>query len=772
MKIYSKILLIILPLILVGLLVVGGVTYYLAQDALKNLAEQWLATKLADAMRIAQDDHSVLVKFGLERTAPNVKKAQQNAARLMSRIAIGKSGFVIAVDTAGNIVAHPHGKLIGVNVSGLDWFAQMGRRTQGRLDFAWHGERLLAVYHHFEPWGWYVLAGAPQKEIYGSVYRMRAYVLALGLFGLFALALALILLARVLTRPLHTLVREAERIGRGEFDARVTVGSRDEIGLLAVAIDNMKVQLKKLYDGLQQRIAEREQAERSLRESEERYRAIFNNAGVGIVLLDGEGRFVQVNRAFSRMLGYSEEELRKLSPVNVTHPEELQATEGLLRSLLQESVRFGRMEKRYLRKDGSVVWADVSMAALGDSEGLSQAAVGVIADITERKHLEEQLLHASKMEAIGQLAGGVAHDFNNLLTAMMGYSNLLLQEVPKDSPHREKILQITSASERAAWLTRQLLAFSRKQVLDVKVLDLNAVVADFESILRRLIGEDIELTTEFKAHPATVNADRGQIEQILLNLVVNARDAMPKGGSLAIETSEGNLDENLAESLSDVQPGPQVVLTVRDTGNGMDRETLGRIFEPFFTTKPKDTGTGLGLSMVYGIVKQHRGHVTAESEPGRGTVFRAYFPRVDAPLEKVDSQPSGWDELAGKETILLVEDEEVVRNLTSEVLEMHGYHVLKASSPAEAQRICDEFPERIDLLVSDVILPQMDGRSLFRLLAERRSDLRVLYVSGYTEDFIVHHGVLDRNVHFLPKPFTAIKLARKVREVLMSSAGG
>jgi CheY-like chemotaxis protein len=370
------------------------------------------------------------------------------------------------------------------------------------------------------------------------------------------------------------------------------------------------------------------------------------------------------------------------------------------------------------------------------------------------------------MEAIGRLAGGVAHDFNNILTAMMGYSNLLLQEIPQEHVHHERVLQISRAAERAAALTRQLLAFGRKQMLDVRVLDLNGVVADLEKILKRLIGEDIELVTIMDPCLGRVHADPSQIEQILMNLAVNARDAMPHGGNLTMGTANAYLDTEYTRTHPEVSPGPYVLLTVSDTGCGMDKETVCRIFDPFFTTKEKGVGTGLGLSTVYGIAKQHQGHIEVYSEPGRGTTFKVYLPRVHEPLEVELKSPAFREERSGTETVLVVEDDEIVRGLACEVLEMLGYTVLKAADPMEALDICLQHAGTIDLLLTDVVLPQMDGRSLFNRVSPMHPETKVLYISGYTEDFVVRHGVLDRGVHFLQKPFTLNSLACKVRGVL------
>ena len=406
------------------------------------------------------------------------------------------------------------------------------------------------------------------------------------------------------------------------------------------------------------------------------------------------------------------------------------------------------------------------MALIKDSTGKPTGFRGIFRDVTERLQLEDQLRQAAKMEAIGQLAGGVAHDFNNILTAIIGYSDVLIERMGKDSPHKEKVYQINRAALRAANLTRQLLAFSRKQILDLRPLNVNEVLTNFEKMLKPLIGEDIELMTALDPNLARTMGDSGQIEQILLNLAINARDAMPAGGQLTVETRNVILDEEYARAHPEVHAGPYVMLAVSDTGDGMDSYVLSRAFEPFFTTKGKDRGTGLGLATVYGIVKQHQGHITAYSEVGRGTTFKVYLPIIENASDQESKITAVQAQLVGTETILIVEDEEIVRDLTSEVLQTLGYKILQAGNPEEAARVSKLHGGPIHLMLSDVVLPQMDGKRLYKLLAPLFPGMKVLFVSGYAENAIVHHGVLDPGVNFLHKPFTVEALTKMVRKIL------
>jgi signal transduction histidine kinase/ActR/RegA family two-component response regulator len=392
----------------------------------------------------------------------------------------------------------------------------------------------------------------------------------------------------------------------------------------------------------------------------------------------------------------------------------------------------------------------------------------LVSEITERKQLEDQLRQSQKMEAVGQLAGGIAHDFNNLLTAITGYSTLGLRHIEENHRVTGYLEEIKKAGDRAANLTRQLLAFSRKQILQPIPLNLNDIVSDINKLLERLIGEDIELSVKLGSDLRRIKVDPGQIEQVLVNLAVNARDAMPRGGKLTIETTAVELSQEYADKHIGLQAGRYLVLTVSDNGTGMDEKTKERIFEPFFTTKEKDKGTGLGLSTVYGIVKQSGAHISVYSEMGYGTTFKIYLPEHDAPetTEPAALPIGNW---GGSETVLLVEDEDAVRGLARQILEEEGYSVLEASRGEEALSLCAAYEQTIQLLLTDVVMPETSGKEVADRLRTLRPDIKVLFMSGYTDDAIVHHGVLDAKVQFIQKPFTPIALAKKVREVIDSN---
>ena len=512
---------------------------------------------------------------------------------------------------------------------------------------------------------------------------------------------------------------------------------------------------------------EHKRSEEALRRSEARYRSLVQSAVYGIYRSSLEGRFLDVNPAVVAMLGYaSAEDVLALDPKS-----DVFVDAGEMSRLMSEFGRGARLdsvEVRWRRKDGSPITVRLSGRVMS-TPGEAEEVVEVIAeDVTERRVLEEQFRQAQKMEAVGRLAGGVAHDFNNLLMVVSGYTEVLLENTERTHPMYPKIEAIQQAADRATTLTRQLLAFSRKQLLELKVVDVNAIVADIERLLRPLIGENIELATRLASDLGRTRADSGQIEQVIMNLVVNAKDAMPNGGRIAIQTANVNLDDDWRREYSYIQPGPYVMLSVADNGQGMDKETQSRIFEPFFTTKEKGKGTGLGLSTVYGIVKQSGGYVFAQSEPGQGTAFRIYLPRVEDAAEPARHAQQAKTSLEGSETVLLVEDEESVRQLVRETLAARGYQVLEADDGEKALKIAKTHNGPIHMLMTDVVMPGMSGRELAKQLGTTHPQTRVLYLSGYTEDAIVHQGVLDSGTSFLQKPFNLQVLARKVREVLSS----
>jgi two-component system, cell cycle sensor histidine kinase and response regulator CckA len=551
--------------------------------------------------------------------------------------------------------------------------------------------------------------------------------------------------------------RKGEYAGDVEFRVVRPDGTLRWILAHAVPVRNEKGEVYRIA-GVCSDVTERKKAESELKASEDYHRTILENIVDAVFVAGTDGRIHDVNPRALELTGYTRDELIHLNVVDTYPPEDREA--GAARIAAVVGGKPSVAERRLLRKDGTVLTVETNASLLPDGRVL-----GTVRDVTERRQLELQLRQAQKMEAIGRLAGGVAHDFNNVLTAVFGYVDLLREELPADSSAHEDLAEVRKAAERAASLTKQLLAFSRQQVLEPIVLYLNDLVEDFEKMLGRVIGEDVELRLSLGADVGNVRADPGQLHQVIMNLVVNARDAMPRGGKLLIETTNADLSEQYAELHQPVVPGRYVMFAVSDTGTGMTADVKARIFEPFFTTKEKGRGTGLGLSTVYGIVKQSGGYVWVYSELGRGTTFKIYLPRVDAPAERI-VKPREAKSLAGTETILLAEDDAILRPLAQELLQKLGYTVLAAEDAPSALVAASQHEGPIDLLVADVVMPGPSGRDLARQLAETRPATKVLYISGYTDDAIVHHGMLEPGLNFLQKPFTPAVLARKVREVL------
>ncbi|MGJ5817157.1 PAS domain S-box protein [Paludibaculum fermentans] len=521
--------------------------------------------------------------------------------------------------------------------------------------------------------------------------------------------------------------------------------------------------------GVVQDITERKNADQALLESEDHRRAILQTAMDGFCVADSDGRILEVNESYCRMSGYTAAELLSMRVCDLEANESEEQQRAHFQRVAQQ--REDRFESRHRRKDGSLFDLEISMQYLPAGGGQLAA---FLRDITDRKRAEQerdklqsQFLQAQKMESVGRLAGGIAHDFNNLLTVINGYSQMLLDSLTPVDPLRGSLSEIHKAGERAASLTQQLLAFSRKQILSPRLLDVNRVVRDMLPMLKRLVGEDIDVFIALNAENGSIHADAHQIEQVIMNLVVNARDAMPAVGKLVIETTGIALDERYVKAHHNVRLGRYVQLTISDTGIGMDAETRSRIFEPFFTTKEPGKGTGLGLSTVQGIVAQSGGYVDVYSEPGIGTTFKIYLPASTGAVVDTNS-PAAVPALGGKETVLVVEDLGEVRKYAVEVLKAYGYRVLQAAGAVEALLICEH--ERIDLVLTDVVMPNMSGRDLVERLKAREPSMRVLFMSGYTDNVIAHRGLLEPGTSFIQKPFSPQSLAHQVRTALGSAA--
>jgi len=511
----------------------------------------------------------------------------------------------------------------------------------------------------------------------------------------------------------------------------------------------------------------RRRAEQAFQTEKEKFRVLVEESPLGVSIIGEDGVYKYINPRFLEIFGYTLKDIPDGREwFRKAHPDPEYRTQVISKWNIALKKAKQSESQPYtfpvICKDGSkkvIQFIAVTMETGGQFV--------IYEDLTEQKKLEDQFRQSQKMEGIGRLASGVAHDFNNLLTTIMGYADLALMSLAEDDPLRGNLEEIKGGGERAVSLTRQLLAFSRKQILQPVVLDLNGVITGFVKMLERLIGEDVELETVLASELKRVEADPGQMEQIIMNLVINARDAMPEGGKLTIETANVDLDEAYARHHGiELGPGPYVMLGVTDAGTGMDDKTKSLIFEPFFTTKEVGKGTGLGLSTVYGIVKQSGGYIWVYSEPGEGTTFKVYLPAVEKEATQAQKEQTSPDDLTGSETILIVEDDDALRKLACKILEPQGYSILEAQNGIEALKVSEEHGDQIHLMITDAVMPQMGGRELAERLRPLRPDLKVIYMSGYTDNAILHHGVLSPEIEFLEKPFTPARLKRKVREVL------
>jgi len=612
------------------------------------------------------------------------------------------------------------------------------------------------------------------------------------------------LVVRQIVRPVQDLAIVAQKISAGDLSQRAKVNGNDELGVLAGAFNLMTAQLQKSIRDLERRVIELKQAETTLRKSEERYQSLFEHVPISLWEEDfsaikqriDELRAEGIEDFKDYFAGHPEAALQCADLVQVIDVNqatlEMYAAENktdLLGSLerifiaeayqvfVEELTALAEGERQFhaemvnltLSEEKIIINLNLSIAP-GYEDTWARVLVS-ITDITGRKQLEEQYRQSQKMEAVGQLAGGIAHDFNNILTAILGYATLPLldDELPQNHPIRSDLQSIQKSAERAASLTRQLLAFARRQIISPEILTLNALILDMDKMLRRIIGEDVELVTLPAPNLGQVKADPSQLEQILLNLVVNARDAMPNGGILTIETANALLDVEYARQHAEVIPGEYAMLSVSDNGEGMTAEVKSRIFEPFFTTKETGKGSGLGLATCFGIVKQNNGHIWVYSEAGQGTTFKVYLPRVEEAADDDSGRGQSLPLPGGVETILLVEDEGAIRQLASRILREHGYTVLEAENGEKALRLIETLPELdIHLLLTDVVMPLMGGKGLAEQLRTTRPNLKVLFISGYTDNTVIHNGILEMGAAFLQKPFTLATLTRKVREVLDS----
>lgn len=541
----------------------------------------------------------------------------------------------------------------------------------------------------------------------------------------------------------------------------------------------LKDRLNRLAPCIQRALKEAEErreaqiAREKLHKIDEQNKLLIENLDEIVYIVDVHnspfsGLLTALTHQVEKILGYTVEEMKNDPTIwfNSIHPDDIETVAALTNEIVTAKIKKTRLYRIKHKTSGEYRWIKDRVTPMLDETGRVIRLFGVARDITEEKYREHELFQAQKMESIGQMAGGIAHDFNNILTVINGYSSLLLETIPENNPIQKDIAQINKAGQRAAALTRQLLGFSRKQIIQPRVINLNTIIDDTEKMLHRLIGDSIQLSTILNPHLENIKADPSQIDQVLMNLSINARDSMPNGGKLVIQTENITIDKNHNPEPALLTPGQYILLTVSDSGTGMDEATKSKIFEPFFTTKEKGKGTGLGLSTVYGIVKQNNGFITVYSEVNVGTTFRIFFPCVKEALSEGKNLSQTQSPLQGSETVFLVEDDPGLRLLAEGILQNNGYSVTTAANGDDAIELAQQISSPINLLLTDVIIPGVSGRELVNRILKHHPEIKVLFMSGYTDDSIVHQGVLDSDVEFLPKPFTHEELLKKVRDVL------
>jgi len=585
-----------------------------------------------------------------------------------------------------------------------------------------------------------------------------------------------LLIKRSIMPKIEKLEEGARIVGNGNLDFRVGIGSRDELGRLSTAFDQMTENLKKSTTSiikLNQEIANHKKTEEELKRKEEELRLTMDSSPIMVFYKDIDGRHLIINKALAEALGRPKEEIEGRKTSEIFSKEIAEQMDKNDRDMIRSGKPEINIIEKYETPEG-IRWSNVTKVPLYNERGEVIAIVGFAEDITEQKKLEKeklkleaQLLQAQKIEAVGRLAGGIAHDFNNMLTVIQGYSDFIVSRLDTSDLLYQPMQQINEAAKRSADLTRQLLAFSRQQIIAPKRLNLNEQLKGMEKLLKRIIEEDIDLVFMLSPDLWDTYLDPSQVDQVIANLAVNARDAMPDGGILTVETINVTFDDSYCKMHAGFIPGDYVMLAISDTGIGMDTETQEHAFEPFFTTKEAGKGSGLGLSTVYGIVKQNRGFINVYSEPGQGTVFKIYFTGYRGGQEEaataIDESGTGR---GGKETILLVEDEDAVRTFAREILKGLGYRVLEASQPQKAISKCAQYARDIHLLLTDVVMPDMNGKELYGRISALKPGVKVLYMSGYMADAVAHRGVLEKKTAFIQKPFTSDSLGRKVRETL------
>ena len=738
MNIYTKIILSTLPLVFFSLIAAVGTTYYFSYNALTDLAEIWLETRLSEAVQAATEQEDILHKYGLEDIPASVEKAKLDAGTAMLTIEIGDQGYIFVVDTRGIIAVHPDRSFVGRDMSGEDWFRKIENNSEGRLTYHSQGVSCLAMYDYFQPWGWYILATDPKKEVYGTVNRMKPYVLFLGIFGSLIMALALMFMTRRLTAPLKLLTTGAERIGQGNLETRISVRTHDELGRLAGVFNSMAAQLEETLT--------------ALRHSEEYFRSLIENATDIITILESNGTILYESPSIEKILGYKSEELIGKKFSGFVHSDDLQDFRNVFSKLLRNPDIIRSVEIRFRHKDGSWRILEVISNNLLNDPVVSGVVLNS-RDITLRERA---------MEAISILAGGIAHEFNNTLVGITGNIDLLQMDLPDDVNIDKYAEPMKASALHMAHLTEQLLAYSRGGKYQPKNISLTDFVEETLPLIKQSIDLCIRIKTDLPHDILNVEADFAQMQLVLSAVLNNSAEAIEGEGRIRIIARNEEIDEEFVKTNPELKPGPYVSLTVEDDGKGMDEETRSRIFDPFFTTKFQ--GRGLGMAAVYGIIANHSGWMSVDSKLGKGTVVRIYLPAVKVQVKEEERLKNEPGKCTG--TILVIDDEDVVIDVMHAMLERLGFSILLAKTGKEAVNIAKSFDGDIDLAILDIVLPDLAGKEVYKDIIEARPNLKVIVCSGYTVDDSAQ-DILDAGAQdFIEKPFSYATLSEKLKKVL------
>lgn len=680
---------------------------------------------------------------------------------------VGNTGYGFIIADTGTYISHPDENLVMQSkITELDnpMLTRLGRMMiagkSGIYSFTDDGREMVALYFPIPITGWAVASVLPESELFAPAVNMVKILLAITIFFAVLVGFAIVFAMDHLTRPVQNLARHAQEISTGNLEIQaLNISTEDEIGRLSRAFNLMTTNLQSTLTGL--------------KDSEDQYRSIFENSLIGIIQVTLGGEILHANPAFIQMFGYDslEQMLDEAVDVQTSMYVRAEDREDLLK-LLQDTDQIKNYEIQLKQRNGEPFWASIDMSLIRDNTGTPLRIESLINDINDRKlaeqeqsKLQNQLAQSQKLEAVGKLAGGVAHDFNNILSVIIGKSEIALMKMEKTDQFYDSFVDIKKAAEHSANLTRQLLAFARKQTIAPQVVNINQVLDETLSMLQRIISEGIDLLPSLAPELWHVKIDPDQMAQIITNLCVNARDAIDSVGTIVVKTENSTLDDKYYTNLTDYLPGDYVCLSVSDDGCGMNAETQKQIFEPFFTTKGMTKGTGLGLATVYGIVQQNNGFINIYSEINQGTSFKIYLPRYTGDDKQAQIRPS-YETPTGSESILLVEDEPELLKVSEQMLRELGYTVIAVNNPEDALLYGQQYGETIDLLLTDVIMPKMNGRDLSTQIITIHPHIRCLFMSGYTADIIAHQGVLDEGINFLQKPFSVQTMSNKVRTVL------